>query len=74
LIIQKLGRFARLGDVFTIDGSELRVEEIAGTRVTKIKLTRPHQAAGGASNVPTDLCLSKRAKADPNHSHLEHAA
>lgn len=30
LIIQKLGRLARPGDVFTIDGSELRVEELPG--------------------------------------------
>jgi CBS domain containing-hemolysin-like protein len=49
LIIQKLGRFARTGDLLKLNRSELRVEEITGTRITKIKLTRRHQAAHAAS-------------------------
>jgi magnesium and cobalt exporter, CNNM family len=80
LIIQKLGRFARPGDVFTIDGSELRVEEIAGTRITKIKLTRPHQAAPavsrniGSLTTAAGLRQPGPAMAGPNQSQMEHAA
>jgi CBS domain containing-hemolysin-like protein len=61
LMIQKLGRFARPSDVVTINGSELRVEETAGTRITRIKLTRALERAG-AANVPTNLCQLEPAK------------
>ena len=80
LITQKLGRFARPGDVFAIDGSELRVEEIAGTRIKKIKLTRPHQSAraalGNIGSLATsaDLRQPGRAMARRDHSQMEHAA
>ena len=80
LIIQKLGRFARPGDVLTIDGSELRVEEIAGTRIAKIKLTRRHETVGtvsrdiGLLTRPADLRQPEPVMAGHNHSHLEHAA
>jgi CBS domain containing-hemolysin-like protein len=80
LIIQKLGRLARPGDVFTIDGSELRVEEIAETRITKIKLTRPLQAARSGSHdiallrTSPDLRQHGPAIAGPEHSSMEHAA
>jgi CBS domain containing-hemolysin-like protein len=80
LIIQKLGRFARPGDVFAIDGSELRVEEIAGTRIKKIKLTRPDQSAraalGNIGSLATsaDLRQPERATARRDHSQMEHAA
>jgi CBS domain containing-hemolysin-like protein len=80
LIIQKLGRFARPGDVFTMDGSELRVEEIAGTRIKKIKLTRPHQAARavsrniGSVNTAAGLRQPIPATARLNQSQMKHAA
>jgi CBS domain containing-hemolysin-like protein len=73
LMIQKLGRFARPCDVLTLNGWELRVEETAGTRITRIKLTRPDEAAG-AANAPTDLRQAQPVKTDPNHSQMEHAA
>jgi putative hemolysin len=79
-IIQKLGRFARPGDVFSIDGSELRVEETAGTRITKIRLMRPHRGARAASSnigsltSSTDLGQPEPAMARPDHSQMEHAA
>jgi hypothetical protein len=76
----KVGRFARPGDVLTIDGSELRVEEIAGTRIAKIKLTRQHETVGtvsrdiGLLTKPADLRQPEPVMAGHNHSHLEHAA
>ena len=40
LVTQRLGRFPHVGDALTLNGWELRVEEMAGTRVTRMKLTR----------------------------------
>ena len=80
LMIEKLGRFARPSDVFTLDGSELRVEEIAGTRITKIKLTRRNQAAGavarnlGSLGNSTELGRPGSAASRRDHSRMEHAA
>ena len=80
LIIQKLGRLARPGDTFTIDGSELRVEEIVGTRITRIKLTRPHRAAHAAScnigllTTAAGLRSPGAAAAHPDRSQMQHAA
>jgi CBS domain containing-hemolysin-like protein len=73
LMIQKLGRFARPCDVLTLNGWELRVEEIAGTRIARITLRRPRESAGAAS-APTDLYHAQPVKADPNQSQMEHAA
>lgn len=42
---QRLGRFPRAGDALALGAWELRVEELAGTRVARIKLTR--RAEGG---------------------------
>jgi len=39
LVTQELGRFPLPGDVLSLNGWELRVEEIDGTRTAKIKLT-----------------------------------
>jgi CBS domain containing-hemolysin-like protein len=40
LITQRLGRFPRVGDAVTLGAWELRVEEVARTRVSRMKLTR----------------------------------
>jgi len=40
LLTQRLGRFPRVGDAATFGAWELRVEELAGTRVARMKLTR----------------------------------
>lgn len=40
LLTQRLGRFPRVGDAAMFGGWELRVEELAGTRVARMKLTR----------------------------------
>jgi CBS domain containing-hemolysin-like protein len=73
LMIQKLGRFARPCDVLTLNGWELRVEEIAGTRIARITLRRPLESAGPA-NAPTDLYQAQPATAGSDHSQMEHAA
>jgi CBS domain containing-hemolysin-like protein len=39
-ITQRLGGFPKAGDVLAIGGYELRVEEMAGMRVARLKLTR----------------------------------
>jgi CBS domain containing-hemolysin-like protein len=39
-VTQRLGGFPKLGDVLAIGPCELRVEEMAGTRVARLKLTR----------------------------------
>jgi CBS domain containing-hemolysin-like protein len=80
LMIQKLGRFPRPGDMLTLYGSELRVEETAGTRITKIKLSRPRKAAGppsgdtAAPSARTDPSQPEPARAERNHSQILHAA
>ena len=40
LIIRHLGRFPRVGDALIVSGLQLRVEEIAGTRITRVVLNR----------------------------------
>lgn len=53
LMMQHLGRFPQVGDVLALDGWELRVLEIAGTRVTRIQLQRgpgPGWTPAGTSN------------------------
>ena len=39
-VTQRLGGFPKLGDVLAIGACELRVEEMAGMRVARLKLTR----------------------------------
>jgi CBS domain containing-hemolysin-like protein len=80
LVIQRLGRFPRPGDVLALNGSELRVEQVAGTRITRIKLTRLLEDVGAvsretpATNAPTYLDQAEPAKADLEHSKMAHAA
>jgi hypothetical protein len=75
-----LGRFRDLGDVLAPNGSELRVEEVTETRITRIKLTRPRQGVRALSretpapNAPTDLHQTQRARADLEHSKTVQAA
>jgi CBS domain containing-hemolysin-like protein len=40
LVTHRLGGFPKIGDVLTIGSCELRVEELDGTRVAKLKITR----------------------------------
>jgi CBS domain containing-hemolysin-like protein len=40
LMTQRLGRFPRAGDIVTFGAWELHVEEMSGTRVVRLKLTR----------------------------------
>jgi CBS domain containing-hemolysin-like protein len=37
---QKLGGFPKAGDVLTMGASELRVEEMDGPRVSRLKITK----------------------------------
>ena len=39
-VTQRLGGFPKAGDVLTIGGCELRVEEVAGMRVARLRLTK----------------------------------
>jgi CBS domain containing-hemolysin-like protein len=49
LVVQRLGRFPHLGDVVALNGSELRVEEVTGTKVTRLRLKRRDEAPEAAS-------------------------
>jgi len=40
LVTQRLGGFAKPGDVLTVGGYELRVEEMEETRVSRLRLKR----------------------------------
>jgi CBS domain containing-hemolysin-like protein len=46
LLMQRLGRFPRVGDVLALAAWELRVEQMAGTRVVRIKLTQQAEDDG----------------------------
>lgn len=79
LIIQRLGRFPRLRDVLALDGWELRVEEIAGTRITRIKATRRTEGEttfieSDSLAVPTGSYAKNLRRAGQRQSHLEHVA
>jgi CBS domain containing-hemolysin-like protein len=41
-VTQRLGGFPKAGDVLAIGSCEMRVEEMAGMRVARLKLTRKH--------------------------------
>ena len=53
----RLGGFPKVGDVVTIDAYELRVEEMDGPRVARLKLKRnpKSEAAAPAPPVPGAL-------------------
>jgi CBS domain containing-hemolysin-like protein len=80
LVIRKLGRFARPGDVLELNGSELRVEEVSGTRTTRIKLTCPCSKVGASSReapesyFSTDFQQTGSGKADVERSKILQAA
>jgi hypothetical protein len=71
---------ARPGNVLALNGSKLRVAEVTGTQITRIKLTRPRQGVGALSretpapNAPTNLHQTQRARADFEHSKTVQAA
>lgn len=68
LMTQRLGRFPRMGDVLTLGGSQLRVEEMAGTRVVWMSLVKEVDRDEGT--------LVKKAKPTRTTRHqelLEHA-
>ncbi len=52
LVMQRLSRFPRTGDALALGDMTLRVEELAGTRVARMKLTRRTATAEGASDDP----------------------
>ena len=49
-LTEKLGGFPRAGDHLSINGFDLRVEEMNGPRVEKLKISRPVQGADPAPN------------------------
>jgi CBS domain containing-hemolysin-like protein len=53
LITQRLGRFPRVGDAVTFGEWDLRVEEMAGTRVLRMKLTRRARTDQLSTSPPT---------------------
>lgn len=48
LVTQKLGGFPKAGDVVTLGACELRVEEMEGMRVARLRISRPTKAETGA--------------------------
>ncbi|HZF02287.1 MAG TPA: hemolysin family protein [Methylomirabilota bacterium] len=48
-VTQKLGGFPKAGDVLTVGSCELRVEELDGTRVGRLKITRRRDVGGTTS-------------------------
>jgi len=48
LVTQRLGGFPKAGDVLTVGGCALRVEEMAGMRVARLKLTKTGSKASGS--------------------------
>ncbi len=46
MVMQRLGRFPRVGDALTFGAWELRVEELVGTRVARMKLTQRVESGG----------------------------
>ncbi|MBI2926829.1 MAG: HlyC/CorC family transporter [Verrucomicrobia bacterium] len=70
-VAQRLGRFPRAGDALALGAWELRVEELAGTRVARIKLTR---RAGTIEPAFADTITPIRPQGDGRrHAHVEHA-
>ncbi len=54
-ITQRLGGFPKVGDVLTVGACELRVEELEGRRVARLKLTkRSEGASSGQSAIPKE--------------------
>ena len=51
LMTQRLGRFPRAGDALALGGWELRVEEMTGTRVMRMKLK---QRVNNGERAPTE--------------------
>ena len=47
-VTQRLGGFPKLGDVLSLGQSELRVEELAGTRVARLRITRKSKPSSDA--------------------------
>ena len=54
-VTHRQGGFPKAGDVLTLGGFELRVEEIDGMRVAKLKLTRLPTSAGDAKSTPPQV-------------------
>jgi len=71
-VMQRLGRFPRAGDALALGAWELRVEELAGTRVARIKLTRWAEGSERTSfeaapqTRPAALPLKKSTPTDQN--------
>jgi len=69
LMTQRLGRFPRIGDAMRLAAWDLRAEELNGTKVERLKLTRRVQSAELASH---DTGL--QSKSDARHEPFEHIA
>ncbi len=48
-VTQKLGGFPKIGDVLSVGAYELKVEEMDGMRVAKLRLAKKPEPAGGGS-------------------------
>lgn len=71
LMTQRLGRFPRVGDAVTFGAWGLRVEELAGTRVARIKLTR---RAGTTEPAFADAITPTKPQGESwRHAQVEHA-
>jgi len=65
LMTQRLGRFPRVGDELVLGAWELRVEEMTGTRVMRMKLKQRSsrdQSTPTESDPPTGLASPRRTK------------
>jgi CBS domain containing-hemolysin-like protein len=77
LVTQWLGRFPRVGDIVKFAAWKLRVEEMAGTRVAKIKLTCLVEATKAASVQRTKSTAPRRMEphaVGQHHLQMEDAA
>jgi CBS domain containing-hemolysin-like protein len=53
-VTQKLGGFPKAGDALTVGNHELRVEEMDGTRVARLKITRRKESGDATTIVPRE--------------------
>jgi CBS domain containing-hemolysin-like protein len=51
LVTQRLGGFPKVGDVVTLGACELRVEEMDGMRVARLRISRKAERAEPAAGI-----------------------
>ncbi|MBI4325580.1 MAG: HlyC/CorC family transporter [Chloroflexi bacterium] len=67
LMTQRLGRFPRVGDAMAFGAWELRVEELVGTRVARMKLIRRaegRERTFNAADMPTGSARPRQTKSE----------